>query len=711
MFLDLQAGHILLLSYSFFILFSGTPFFANSFVTFKSYEKLGAKLRNSAIDTFNFREIIDECSKTSIYTPAVIAAEKWLSSGKPLSSGGITQVIKIFGLANLVEDAKRVLRIARDRGFLLNVYHYNTCINACSKHKYFEDAIKLYEEMQTFGIPPDVVTYSTIIGVYGSLGDPASALQLFNKGLSTDADIILYNSILSALRKCDKPKECCYIFENMKKSGVKPSIHSYNSIISATGNAGDWETAYQYFNEMCEKMLPDKITILTMINVLDKSRKYELAATVKQRFPLRDSTNYSSSTSTRSASTSDYHIIENHNINILNNQLNNNNNNNKLNSMKSHKVISFTNVIREAKRTGDFRAAVKAADDWLLVQKELTPGGVTSCLSIFGYARLHEKALALLERLKQDGKRANVQQYNACMTACVRSGAFEKALEMFEKMDEEISPGANSTCRDVYSYTTALTALERSGKYDLAYELFASMDKVGVPKNTFVYNVIITALGKAGKWEEALKSYGDMRMQQILPDKSTFYSLVSALERGGEFALAAKIKDNYAMSNKKKSNNIMNQNYDLTYTSNNNNNDMMTSNDNIDDNNSNNNNNIDMDAIISQVSEKMALDSNNNNNVISQNNLNLKQSYSYLNDENVLVDNTVWTKLPNLSAAGTLRDKLLEHSGISTIRMLGMLGKLEEAVECLESLRESGGKVDASHYNAACKILWVFRNR
>ena len=51
---------------------------------------------------YDFNKMIVECRKTSIYTPAVLAATEWLESGTTLTSAGITSVIKIYGLANLV---------------------------------------------------------------------------------------------------------------------------------------------------------------------------------------------------------------------------------------------------------------------------------------------------------------------------------------------------------------------------------------------------------------------------------------------------------------------------------------------------------------------------------------------------------------------------------------------------------------------------------
>ena len=96
---------------------------------------------------FNFKELIEKCSENSVYTTAVRAAAQYLHSSETLTQSGVNSVIKIYGLAAMVDDAIETLKIAEEKGVSLNVRHYNAVINVCRKHKRYEDAIIVYERL------------------------------------------------------------------------------------------------------------------------------------------------------------------------------------------------------------------------------------------------------------------------------------------------------------------------------------------------------------------------------------------------------------------------------------------------------------------------------------------------------------------------------------------------------------------------------------
>ena len=96
---------------------------------------------------FNFKELIDKCSESSVYTSAVRAAAEYLHSSESLTQSGVNSVIKIYGLAAMVDDAVEALSIAESKGVTLNVRHYNAVINVCRKHKRYDDALLVYERL------------------------------------------------------------------------------------------------------------------------------------------------------------------------------------------------------------------------------------------------------------------------------------------------------------------------------------------------------------------------------------------------------------------------------------------------------------------------------------------------------------------------------------------------------------------------------------
>jgi pentatricopeptide repeat protein len=327
---------------------------------------------------FNFKELIEKCSENNVYTTAVRAAAQYLHSSETLTQAGVNSVIKIYGLAAMVEDAVEALKIAESKGVLLNVRHYNAVINVCRKHKYYDEAVAVYERLLSMSsnssnsnrsgppIYPDIASKSSMIGILGEQGNWQRALSIFREIPKHGRDTILYTTILGCLEKNSRASEAQNIFEelllgikekknknenplsinaghsdlNITQSAsalVVPNLRLYTSIISVHGKNGDWERSWGMFQNMQKPigefpaLIPDKVLIFTMVRILEKAGQLEKAALVKQ--------------------SSLKYFVE------------------RSVSDDSIAAPNFSDLIREGKRSGDFRAAFAAADSWLAIDR------------------------------------------------------------------------------------------------------------------------------------------------------------------------------------------------------------------------------------------------------------------------------------------------------------------------------------------------------
>jgi pentatricopeptide repeat protein len=326
---------------------------------------------------FDFKELIERCSQNAVYTPAVKAAAEYLRSSETLSQSGVNSVIKIYGLAAMVDDAIDALSYAESRGIILNVRHYNAVISVCGKHKRYDDAVVVYERFLEAcrsrlvpSMSPDIVTRNNMIGILGDKGDWKRALEIFREVSPSERDSILYTTILRAFQKNNRPSEALEVFGEMfstrKKNDTKnnqnnqnnqniqnaeqntpnspntvsvcPTVQMYTSLISTFGKDGDWERSWGIFQNMQKPdgefpaLIPDKVLVLTMVRILEKAGQLDKAALVKQN-SLRHSQQHS------------------------------------LPGQGSSTPPKFNDLIREGKRSGDFRAAVAAADEWIAMKK------------------------------------------------------------------------------------------------------------------------------------------------------------------------------------------------------------------------------------------------------------------------------------------------------------------------------------------------------
>ncbi|XP_010549076.1 PREDICTED: pentatricopeptide repeat-containing protein At3g18110, chloroplastic [Tarenaya hassleriana] len=183
--------------------------------------------------------------------------------------------------------AIELLNTVRNSRLRPDTITYNTLLSACSRDSNLEEAVKVFEDMESHSCQPDLWTYNAMISVYGRCGLADKAEELFRelelKGFSPDA--VTYNSLLYAFareRNTEKVKEVC---EEMQKMGFGRDEMTYNTIIHMYGKQGQLDLALQLYKDM--KSLsgrnPDAVTYTVLIDSLGKAnRTLEAAALMSE---------------------------------------------------------------------------------------------------------------------------------------------------------------------------------------------------------------------------------------------------------------------------------------------------------------------------------------------------------------------------------------------------------------------------------------------
>ena len=65
-----------------------------------------------------------------------------------------------------------------------------------------------------------------------------------------EADVISYNSLITACAHGGKTKVALDVFKSMRTAGVEPDVISYSSLITACANGGKTEEALDVFEAM-----------------------------------------------------------------------------------------------------------------------------------------------------------------------------------------------------------------------------------------------------------------------------------------------------------------------------------------------------------------------------------------------------------------------------------------------------------------------------
>ena len=127
---------------------------------------------------------------------------------------------------------------------------FNTMIRACGVH--WQKVCDLLQDLEGSSLEPDLVTYSSAMSVFEKQGHWEEVLGLLEK-LSVnkvETDRILWNSIVSACAKGRQWEHAAWALETLLPASLRADIITYNAAINGLGKRGEWELAHQRLVEL-----------------------------------------------------------------------------------------------------------------------------------------------------------------------------------------------------------------------------------------------------------------------------------------------------------------------------------------------------------------------------------------------------------------------------------------------------------------------------
>lgn len=217
---------------------------------FPEAESLIRRLRLSGIKC-NEKLFVDVIHSYGIASRPRHALRTFLSAAHPRSFFGFSPSVKSFNaLLNALVQNKRYSWVhslffhSRTKyGIIPNVITCNILIKAlCSSSSNHnnrgggvEAAIRVLHEMPAMGIVPTIVTYTTILGGFASLGDMVNAQKVFDEILERGwlPDATTYTVLMNGFIKQDRLLDAVKVMDDMEENGVKPNDVTYGVMIEA----------------------------------------------------------------------------------------------------------------------------------------------------------------------------------------------------------------------------------------------------------------------------------------------------------------------------------------------------------------------------------------------------------------------------------------------------------------------------------------------
>ncbi|XP_023512125.1 pentatricopeptide repeat-containing protein At2g17210 [Cucurbita pepo subsp. pepo] len=351
-----------------------------------------------------------------------------------------------------------------------NIVSWNSMLSAYALNEKPLEAVALLRTMVEEGVEKDEVTFVNVLQIFKHFLDSLQCRSVHGAIIRRgyESNELVMNSVIDAYAKCNLIELAGILFDGMKKKDVV----TWSTMIAGFAYNGDPDKAISIFKRMNEEVKPNKVSIMNLMEacaVSAESRRSKWAHGIAVRRGL------------------------------------------------ASEVAVGTAIIDMYSKCGDIAASIRAFNQ--IPEKNVVCW--SAMISAFGINGLAHEALLLFEKMKQYDMKPNAVTALSLLSACSHGGLVEEGLSSFKSMAKkhEITPGLEH-------YSCVVDMLARAGKFKDALELIEKMPEE-MEAGASIWGTLLSSCRSYGNI--VLGSGAASRVLELEPLNSTGYMLASNL--------------------------------------------------------------------------------------------------------------------------------------------------------------------------------------
>nr|GEX47448.1 pentatricopeptide repeat-containing protein At2g27610 [Tanacetum cinerariifolium] len=374
-----------------------------------------------------------------------------------------TSLIDMYTKTELegVGMAERVFSEMPDR----NVVSWTSMLTGYSLRGLYDEAVKLFLQMQVDGVKPNPFTFATILGALADSGAVVKGMQVHTMVVKFGFELTTYvcNSLISMYSKSGMIKSAKKVFDGME---IRDAV-SWNGMVAGLVANGHDLVALDLFNKM--RLAGVKLTqaiFVTILKVCANIREIRLA---KQLHCFVAKNGMESDPNLRTALMVSYTKSSemDDTFKLFS----------TMNGVKN--VVSWTALIGGYMQNGSVEKAVNMF--FQMCREGVRPNDFTYSTILAAHPlispfEIHAQAI-------KTNYESSASVGTALLDAYMKMGNNDDAIKVFERVED----------RDIVTWSAILAGYAQSGDIDGAVKVFTRLAKEGVRPNEYTFSSILNA--------------------------------------------------------------------------------------------------------------------------------------------------------------------------------------------------------------------------
>ncbi|XP_027088819.1 pentatricopeptide repeat-containing protein At4g13650-like [Coffea arabica] len=188
-------------------------------------------------------------------------------------------LVSMFARCGNLSYAKKVFTLMDEH----DVISWNSLLSGYSHHGYAEEAIRMFEEMMTTGVKPNLTTFLIVLSACSHCGRVDKGLEYFQLMKDDDSlpppNLEHYASIVDLYGRAGHLQEAEAFIDNMP---IQPGPSMFKSLLGACQVHGDKEIAVRSARRLVELCPSDPATYVVLSNILACEGSWNDAAGIRK---------------------------------------------------------------------------------------------------------------------------------------------------------------------------------------------------------------------------------------------------------------------------------------------------------------------------------------------------------------------------------------------------------------------------------------------
>eukprot|EP01018_Ginkgo_biloba_P012923 Gb_21951 [translate_table: standard] len=156
-------------------------------------------------------------------------------------------LVDMYAKCGSLVDARRVFDDMPKR----DVISWTAMIATYSKHRFAEEALILFNQMQLSGIQPNQFTFASVLPACAKLAALEEGMEIHEEIIRSNfqTDVVVANALIDMYAKCGNIEKARDVFDKM----LQRNVVSWTAMIAGYAQSGNVDEALKLFQEMPER--------------------------------------------------------------------------------------------------------------------------------------------------------------------------------------------------------------------------------------------------------------------------------------------------------------------------------------------------------------------------------------------------------------------------------------------------------------------------